>query len=925
MQLISSGSPGGKRTGDRSGDARIPLRVLILEDSPHDLEICLLELKKGGFEVQADIVETRDAFISRLNSEVYDIILSDYGLPTWNGSDAFYLVQTSGKDVPFILVTGTLGEEAAVELIKQGVTDCVFKDRIARLPVAVRRALEEKALRDENNRTTQALRENEESYRKLIEQSPDAVLVHRRGRIIFANGICAVLFGASRVDELFGKQYLDLVHPEDRGGVEQRIEKYMHDPAFVRRNETKFLRLDGTAVHLEVAARSVIYRGEAAIQVICRDVSQRKHSEYRLQRSEASLAAAQRMAHLGSFEYDLTDLKDLDKAPVQWSDEVFRIFGYEPGQIEPSRPVFLRAVHPHDRDRLQYLLAEAIKERRSYRPDYRVIRPDGTERIVHGEAEIIYDANTGKPLRVVGIVQDITQRKQSEERIRRLAQAVEHSRELIAMGDREGRVTFANRAFLQTLGYSEEEVIGKPFSMTVLSRKNRPGLEEEMRRAILENREWKGECLHRRKDGSDFPVYLSVGPLTDSAGSVIGSMGIAQDVTERKKLEEQFRQAQKMEAVGRLSGGIAHDFNNLLGVIIGYSELVEERLSENDGLRRKVTEIKKAGQRAASLTRQLLAFSRQQVLEPRVLALNTVVVDIEKMLRRLIGEDIELATVLAPNLANVKADRGQMEQVIMNLVVNARDAMPHGGKIIIETKNIEVDETYAHQHGHVSPGEFVMLAVTDTGVGMDTETQSHIFEPFFTTKELGKGTGLGLATVYGVVKQSSGFIWVYSEPGHGTTFKILLPRVEKPVQETERNPNTDGQQRGSETILLVEDDAALRELTLTLLAQQGYTVLAAANGHEALNIAQDRPQGQIHLLLTDVVMPGMSGPQVADELSVTHPDMKVLFTSGYTEFAVGHEQIARAGRFLLQKPFTQRELTSKVREVLQINHVPVVS
>ncbi len=715
------------------------------------------------------------------------------------------------------------------------------------------------------------------------------------------------------------------MHPDDRGGVKRRIEKYLHDPAFVRRNETKFVRLDGATGHLEVAARFVIYRKEAAIQVIFRDISKRREAEYRLQRSEANLAAAQRIARLGSFEFDLADLNRSEDVPVQWSDEVFRIFGYEPGQVQVSRSTFFRFVHPDDRERVRDIAAKALQGMRSYGVDYRILRPDGTERTIHGESDIIRDENTGKPLRVVGTVQDTTERKHTEERIRRLAQAVEHSRELIAMGDREGRVTFANRAFLQTLGYSEEEVIGKPFSLTVLSRKNRPGLEEEMRRAILENHEWKGECLHRRKDGSYFPVYLSLGPLTDSTGSVIGSMGIAQDITERKKLEEQFRQAQKMEAVGRLSGGIAHDFNNLLGVIIGYSEILEERLNHNEGLCKKATEIRKAGQRAASLTRQLLAFSRQQVLEPTVLALNTVVVDIEKMLRRLIGEDIELATALAPNLGNVKADRGQMEQVIMNLVVNARDAMLHGGKLTIETKNVEVDENYAFQHGHVSPGPFVMLAVTDTGIGMDTETQSRIFEPFFTTKELGKGTGLGLATVYGVVKQSSGFIWVHSEPGHGTTFKILLPRVEKPVQETEQHAKSDGQQRGSETILLVEDDAALRELTLTLLAQQGYTVLVAANGHEALNIAQDKPQGQVDLLLTDVVMPRMSGPQVAEELSATHPDMKVLFTSGYTEFAHGHEQIARPGRFLIQKPFTQHELTSKVREVLQTHRVPVVS
>jgi CheY-like chemotaxis protein len=329
-------------------------------------------------------------------------------------------------------------------------------------------------------------------------------------------------------------------------------------------------------------------------------------------------------------------------------------------------------------------------------------------------------------------------------------------------------------------------------------------------------------------------------------------------------------------------------------------------------------EIRKAGQRAASLTRQLLAFSRQQVLEPKVLRLNAVVSDIEKMLRRLIGEDIELTTELAANLGHVKADQGQMEQVIMNLAVNARDAIPSGGKLVIETKNVEVDQEVALQRGYINPGSFVMIAVTDTGMGMDAETQSHIFEPFFTTKEQGKGTGLGLATVYGVVKQSDGFVWVYSEPGHGARFEVLLPRVEEPAHIALKPANSRSSRSGSETILLVEDDDSLRGLATTILSESGYAVLEAANGAGALTLAREKSRGQIHLLLSDVVMPGMSGPQVADEVSSIHPDMKILFMSGYSEFAAGHDQISRPGRFLLQKPFTQQELTSKVREVLDV-------
>ena len=421
--------------------------------------------------------------------------------------------------------------------------------------------------------------------------------------------------------------------------------------------------------------------------------------------------------------------------------------------------------------------------------------------------------------------------------------------------------------------------------------------------------EWK------RKDGKPIKVHLSERAVRDEQGQLEGFEAIVENVTEQRSLEQQFRQAQKMEAVGRLSGGIAHDFNNLLGVIIGYSEFLEERLDQNDQLRKNAEEIKKAGQRAASLTRQLLAFSRQQVLEPRVVDLNTVVAETEKMLRRLIGEDIALTTALASELGRVKADQGQIEQVIVNLAVNARDAMPHGGKLILETANVELDEAFASQHSPTVPGRYVMLAVTDTGVGMEKEVQAHIFEPFFTTKGKDKGTGLGLSVVYGVVKQSGGYIWVYSEPGKGTTFKIYLPLVEEAVEKADQSTRPAKPLQGSETILLVEDEESLRHLTRTLLIESGYTVLEAKSGTQALEIARAH-RGTIHLLLTDMVMPGMSGDVLADQLSLLCPDIKVLFMSGYTDYAVAAHGALEVGTFLLQKPFTRDALMGKVREVL---------
>lgn len=418
-----------------------------------------------------------------------------------------------------------------------------------------------------------------------------------------------------------------------------------------------------------------------------------------------------------------------------------------------------------------------------------------------------------------------------------------------------------------------------------------------------------------RPDGSTRWVRGRAFPVRNESGAVYRLVGVSEDITQLRKTEERFVQAQKMEAVGRLAGGIAHDFNNLLTAIIGSSELLLEDSSAHDRRREDLEEIKKAGQRAAALTRQLLAFSRQQVLEPRVLDLNALIADLEKMLRRLIGEDVQLRTALAPGLGAVRADPGQLEQVIMNLTVNARDAMPRGGKVTIETANANLDDVYAAAHTPVAAGPYVMLAVSDTGTGMTPDVKAHLFEPFFTTKEQGKGTGLGLATVYGIVKQSDGYVWVYSEPGQGTTFKIYLPRVAPDVARTSSQPESPVASRGSETILVAEDEDAVRRLTRRVLETQGYTVLAAANGPDALRLAHTHP-GPIHLLLTDVVMPNMSGRELAELVVSARPETKVLYLSGYTDDAVIRHGVLEPGIAFLQKPFTLQSLAHKLREVL---------
>ena len=753
-------------------------------------------------------------------------------------------------------------------------------------------------------------REVEESYRQLVEQSPDAVLVHRQGEIIFANRACVSLFGASSTGQLLGKQLLDFVHPDDRENVGQRIREYKRDFTNVRHNETRLIALNGKETHTEVLACSIMYHRKAAIQVNYRDISLRKQAEKKLLESEASLASAQHVAHLGSWERDLTDPDSWEQGPVRWSDEVFRILGYNVGEIEVSRANFVRSIHPDDRDRIRELMAAALREGRPYSSDYRIILPSGTERNLHAQAKILYDAKTKRPSKIVGIIHDVTERKKAEERFYKAFNANPEPMTIATLS--EGRFIDVNESFLRVTGHEREGVIGR----TSLEVKFWKSPEDRARYAeVLEKQgaTRDREIAFLTKLGEERTALDSADVVEfDGEKCVIATF---KDITERKSMEKQLRQAQKMEAIGQLSGGIAHDFNNLLSVIIGYSEVMEERLAPNDPLQKMCEQINKAGQSAASLTRQLLAFSRQQVLEPKILDLNAIVRNVEKMLRRLIGEDINFTTALEPELASVKADQGQIEQVIVNLVVNARDAMPHGGRLRIETANVHLDEAYARRHPPQQAGPYVSLTVSDTGIGMDTETQAHIFEPFFTTKEIGKGTGLGLSTVYGVVRQSGGHIWVYSELGHGTTFRIYLPLTSQAIDVEKPNPGPVETMRGTETILLVEDAEPLRELTRDLLVDSGYTVLEAGHPGQALEIAQ-KYKDPIHLLLTDMVMPGMNGRVLADKLASIRPDTRVVFMSGYTGFT--HSGLIDSELILLPKPFTKDTLLRKLHEVMAL-------
>ncbi len=485
----------------------------------------------------------------------------------------------------------------------------------------------------------------------------------------------------------------------------------------------------------------------------------------------------------------------------------------------------------------------------------------------------------------------------------------------------EGDLTFLNKAAGELHGLPELPLPAREWTehFQLLSEDGKTPLPAEqipLHRALRGEGVRNVEVVILPKHGPQRTLLVSGQAMAGPVGEKHGALLLLRDITEQKLMEQQFIQSQKIEAVGRLAGGVAHDFNNLLTIITGYSQLVRDQLKDDDPLRPYILEVIAASDRAASLTRQLLAFSRKQVLAPQILDLNQIIQNLSKMLRRLIGEDIEVRNVLSPKLGRVRADPAQIEQIIINLALNARDAMPRGGKLSIETADAEFDQAHASRHISMVPGRYVMLAVTDTGIGMDEETQAHIFEPFFTTKEKGKGTGLGLAMVYGTVKQSGGYIWVYSEPARGTTFKVYLPRVEDDSKIVAPRESAAAQApRGSETIVLAEDEEAVRSMVRGALESHGYQVFAANQARDVLQFCQQEP-GTIHLLLTDVVMPRMSGRELAERVTALHPETRVLYMSGYTDDAIVHHGVLNTGVAFIQKPFTPDSLMSKVREVL---------
>ncbi len=763
------------------------------------------------------------------------------------------------------------------------------------------------------------------SQRKDAQRERDRLLVERvamlesidegvygldqAGRCTFINRTAASMLGYE-APECLGHNMHELVHSRRADGS-----PYLEEdcPAFeayrkgqgVRVENEVLWRRDGTSFVTEYAVRPVVQDGKVEGSVVSfKDISERKRAEERLRVSEERFRGAFANAAAGVF------IANLDSTLLEVNRAFCEMVGRNEAELLGTSCRHL--VHPSDLERDEHVIGKLLRrEISSFVGAERFLRKNGETLWTRVSVSAVHDAS-GAPVEVVCLVEDITERLLAEAKLRhserRYRSIVENTHEGICMCDADCGITYYNQRFAEMLGYEPGDELKCPEFHFDEDEQERLRHFEIRRRGVGETFEKR----LRRKDGSVLWTSTSASPIRDDDGQFAGSLCMFNDITESKKLEEQLRQSQKMEAVGRLAGGIAHDFNNLLTVILGYSSVLERKVSASDPLSKNIVEIRKAGERAAALTQKLLAFSRKQVQHPRVFGLNHLIRDTEAMLRRLIGEDIRLVTLLDAAAGHIKADAGQMEHVLMNLVINARDAMRGGGEILIETARQDLDARAAQLHA-LAPGAYAVLTVSDTGCGMDEQTRSRIFEPFFTTKEPGMGTGLGLATVLGSVKQSGGAISVYSEVGIGTSIRIYLPITAEPGPGTDSGPRPAGAGAG-QTILVVEDDAAIRNLASEVLGEHGYKVVDASSGEDALGIHKTLPA--VDLVLTDVIMSGMNGQELAERLAVAQPGIKVLYMSGYTENALLRHGMLDPGPNFLSKPFRPEELLAKVGEVL---------
>jgi PAS domain S-box-containing protein len=895
------------------------IRILHIEDFPADAELIQSKLLEESTIYEFKTVDNKENFLKGLDEYKPDLVISDFSLPGINGKEVIKIVKKINTELPVIIVTGTLDEETAVELMKAGAADYVLKENLTRLSSAINNSLQKKIIEEKRALAEkQMLMANERMQYLLFSTSAIiySIKTNTDYEFSFLSENIYQMMHYKANDILATKHFwLNNIHPEDRERIQDESKIVMELNRVT--HEYRFRRKDDSYIWLRDEKKLIRDLNDEPLEIIGNIIN---ITDYKMT------------------EHDLQESEELYRSVVSSMAEGIVVRGAD-GKIR---------THNKRAEEILGLSGEQMVGNKAVHPDWKTLREDGTYYsfkehppmvtlqtgmptlnavmgILKPDKSLTWISinsqpmgeNSGKPLAVVSSFNDITQIKLAQEELKkseeRYRSFFENDISGVYVTTVDGEILDCNPSFIRILGF---ESIKDAKAKNAYELYSNPKERDEIIAQVKQNKHLQDhevEMFH--KDGSSVFCIQNLFGIFDSENQLQLLRGYLYDITERKQLEEQLRQSQKLEGVGQLAGGIAHDFNNILTVINGYSELLIPKLSMDKALQKIVNEIKTAGERAASLTAQLLAFSRHQVTKPQIININKALESINKMLNRLIGENIEIKSSLNKEIYSVKIDPGQFDQIIINLVVNARDAMPDGGRLTIETKNIYLDESYSKQHVSVNPGDYVLLSISDTGEGMNEETRQRIFEPFFTTKELGKGTGLGLATVYGIVKQVGGNIWVYSESHQGTTFKIFFPAIKgeapigKVLQKAADSLN------GSETILIVEDDPAVRELTCGFLESYGYDVLESRDVDHAIEIAKTSGV-TIHLLITDVIMPKMSGRQLANEIQLLLPQIKVLFVTGYADNSIIHHGILDEGVNLLTKPFSPNDLANSVRKIL---------
>jgi PAS domain S-box-containing protein len=892
------------------------IQILVLEDNQEDFSLCLNKLKVTGLNIHADVACTPVQFVDYLDTRSYDVVLADSRRPSWSALSTLHLMEAKGRRIPLIVLADGVADELASECIRSGASDYILKQDLSRLPVVLWRVISEQRLRNDRDRAEKDLRESEAQYRLLFLANPNPMWVCDIGslRFLAVNDAAVAHYGYSR-DEFLSMTVGD-VHPEEIPFVEGQEFSRNSQGATSSREVWKHVKKNGATIDVEINSQAIAFQGCEALLVLAHDITAIRNAEAALRENREQLQLLLDSSAEAIFGLDLKGACTFCNAAA------IRMLGYE--SVQPLLGEDMHAKIHHRRaggDPYPEADCEIYQARRkgtsAHSGDDLFWRCDGTSfPVEYWSHPVVRDEV------VVGSVVtffDITQKKKAEEALRR----TEAQHQSIIAGapygiyraDSGGNLLMVNPALVVMLGYeSEAELLHLSSSVALYCKP-----EDSVCRAekYSSGQDTVGVEAHlKRKDGVQLTVRLSGRRIHSEDEGTSGYEVFVENITEQRHLERQLLQAQKMEAVGQLAGGVAHDFNNLLMVINGFAQMILDSADDPVKIAQYASQINDAGTKAASVTKQLLAFSRSQVQDLEVLDMNVLISGLGEMLPRFLGEDIEM--VVSPSGENcmVHADQAQIEQVIMNLVLNARDAMPKGGRVTIAAERAHLDQAYFSAHDvRIAPGEYIMLSVTDTGCGMDATTRARVFEPFFTTKERGKGTGLGLATVYGIVKQSAGLVWVYSEVGRGTAFKVYLPEAKSRTPVASKPPAIENGLAGSETILIVEDEKGIRDVACGYLRAKGYQVLQAPNPAEALRILSEAKQ-PIHLMLTDMIMPGGNGPELAAAVRNMGLRLPVIFMSGYADRSLDLETLGSDSVFL-QKPFSLATLARAVRSALE--------